>query len=280
MSTRPYGKSRLNDRETERRMLEAAIALVHERGMSTGLESLSFEDVIRDAQVSRTSAYRRWPRREQFYGEVMLALARGTDLPTTAATMVGPTSELVERSGANFSDPQGHRNLVVELLRLSIDADFDAMRSSRPWKTFSTLIASHRGIADPALLTQVADALATVEQRAVELRARAYGQFSAALGYRLTPPLAGPDGFELMSQSTGSTMLGMLIKEPLQQDEEEPSRSLRALGSSELAVWRPATYAVTAMVLSFIEPDPGIEWTTQRADDLLATIRSYAPAAQ
>lgn len=89
MSTRPYGKSRLNDRETERRMLEAAIALVHERGMSTGLESLSFEDVIRDAQVSRTSAYRRWPRREQFYGEVMLALARGTDLPTTAATMGG-----------------------------------------------------------------------------------------------------------------------------------------------------------------------------------------------
>lgn len=45
-------------------------------------------------------------------------------------------------------------------------------------------------------------------------------------------------------------------------------------------MWRPATYAVTAMVLSFIEPDPGIEWTTQRADDLLATIRSYAPAAQ
>jgi len=51
---------RLSDRETEQRMLRAAVAMVQRTGLTVSLDHISFEDVIRDADgprpVTRTSA--------------------------------------------------------------------------------------------------------------------------------------------------------------------------------------------------------------------------------
>ena len=40
-------RPRMSDSETGERMLVAALALVHEQGISTGLESIAFDEVIR-----------------------------------------------------------------------------------------------------------------------------------------------------------------------------------------------------------------------------------------
>lgn len=268
-------RARMNDRETERRMLNAAIELVHARGISTGLEATPFDEVVREAGVSRTSAYRRWPRRDQFYGEVLLELAGGTTLPAPETSVLGPAAEVVLDHAPRLESAQEHRDLVIELVRVAITADHEVISTSPQWRTFSTLLASHQGIADPEVREAVSAALASAERRAVETRARVYAQFTALLGYRLIPPLAGPDGFELMSRAAGATMTGLLARLDLGDVTDRTPRPMRAFGSTKPAEWTPAVYMIASTLLGYIEPDPGVEWTQTRIDDLVNAVTTF-----
>ena len=67
---------RLSDQETEQRMLQAAVAMVHRTGLTVSLEHISFEDVIRDADVSRSAVYRRWPYKDLFFSDLVKELAK------------------------------------------------------------------------------------------------------------------------------------------------------------------------------------------------------------
>lgn len=270
-------RERLDDKETRRRLLTAAQALVVERDVSTGLEHVPFEEVIRVSGVSRTSAYRCWPNREHFHGETLLQLARGTALPSATEAMIGMAANLIDERAAHLGDPQGRRALVVELLRVAIDADFVVMRDSAQWRTFLTLTTGHTGISNPELRRRIAEELIRVEQRSIDNRARAYADLTSAIGYRLRYPLAGPSGYDLMSTSSGATLSGFLAKVDVQQPATMAPRRLRAFGSTEAADWLPVTYAVAGVVLSFIEPDPGVRWDTQRVGDLLRAITWASP---
>jgi AcrR family transcriptional regulator len=66
---------RLSDQETERRMLGAALAVVSRTGLTVSLDHLSFEDIIRDADVSRSAVYRRWPYKDLFFSDLVKQLA-------------------------------------------------------------------------------------------------------------------------------------------------------------------------------------------------------------
>lgn len=256
-------------------MLSAALSLVNERGISTGLESLPFDEVIRAAEVSRTSAYRRWPQRGLFYGEVLTELARGATLPVPGEDLVVAVARTLAERADHLDSPRAHRDLVVELLRLSIGADFDLVSTSPQWRTYRLLLASYQGIEDPVVRDAVTEALVESDQRAVALRARIYAQFAALLGYRLVPPLSGPDGFEWMSRAAGASMTGVLAQISLGDDSMQRARPMRAFGSSTTASWTPGVYIVTSTVLSYIEVDPGVVWDRSRIEDILAAVASF-----
>lgn len=126
----------------------------------------------------------------------------------------------------------------------------------------------------------VATALTAAEKRALEARARVYAEFSALLGYRLVAPLSGPDGFEFMSRAAGASMTGALSRLSLGDSAMQEPRQMRAFGASSAAAWTPAAYMIAATVLSYIEPDPGIRWTTERIDDLLTAIMRFSEATE
>src|SRR5665811_621178 len=67
---------RLSDHETEQRVLHAAMAMVNRTGLTVSLDHISFEDVIRDADVSRSSVYRRWPYKDLFFSDLVKELAK------------------------------------------------------------------------------------------------------------------------------------------------------------------------------------------------------------
>ncbi len=267
--------ARMTDRETEQRMLSAALSLVHDRGISTGLESLPFDEVIRAAEVSRTSAYRRWPQRERFYGEVLTELARGATLPAPGEDLMISVANILAERAEHLDSPQDHRDLVVELLRVSIGADFDIVSTSPQWRTYRLLLASYQGISDPAVREAVTEALVESDQRAVAVRSRVYAQFAALLGYRLVAPLNGPDGFELMSRAAGASMMGVLARISLGDSSMQVPRPMRAFGSSTTTPWTPGVYMVTSTVLSYIEVDPGVVWDRSRIADILAAVATF-----
>ena len=73
---------RLSDQETERRMLAAAVAMVQRTGLTVSLDHISFEDVIRDADVARSAVYRRWPYKDLFFSDLVKELAKEAIPPT------------------------------------------------------------------------------------------------------------------------------------------------------------------------------------------------------
>ena len=68
---------RLSDRETEQRMLRAAVAMVQRTGLTVSLDHISLEDVIRDADVSRSAVYRRWPYKDLFFSDLVQTASQG-----------------------------------------------------------------------------------------------------------------------------------------------------------------------------------------------------------
>ena len=74
---------RLSDRQTEERMLQAAVAMVHRTGLTVSLDHISLEEVIRDADVSRSAVYRRWPYKDLFFSDLVKQLAK--DATTTCS---------------------------------------------------------------------------------------------------------------------------------------------------------------------------------------------------
>lgn len=269
------GMARMSDRETEKRMLDTAVSLINERGIA----SIAFDEVIREAGVSRTSAYRRWAGKDRFYADVLIKLAHGAGLPGPEAHLGPVLSRLVLDRSDSLDSPDEVRSLLVEILRVSITADLDLVSSSPQWRTYQLLLGSYQGIEDPEVRRAVTEALADTDRRVAELRARVYAQFTALLGYRLRAPLSGPEGFEFMSRASGATMTGVLARNSLGDTEIRTPRPMRVFGANVAADWAPGAYMVAATVLTYIEPDPGVVWDRRRIDDMVAALRDLQHAA-
>ena len=81
------------------------------------------------------------------------------------------------------------------------------------------------------------------------------------MGYRLSH-LIGQRGFEVMAEAMGALMTGLVVRASVAPNGV-PFRA-RAFGSSVSAEWTSTSYALVAAFLSFLEPDPEVEWTTDR----------------
>ena len=51
------------------------MAMVKRTGLTVSSEHIGLEDLIRDAGVSRSAVYRRWPRQDLFLSELLRELA-------------------------------------------------------------------------------------------------------------------------------------------------------------------------------------------------------------
>ncbi|MCI9888747.1 hypothetical protein JT358_09780 [Micrococcales bacterium 31B] len=133
--------TRLSDRETERRMLEAARNRVDREGLSVSFDALGYEELISDAGVARSAAYRKWPSRELYYADLMRELTR---LPhpfagTVSALWSSHAERLLDESPDVLRRDQGRRQFFVEFLRRTCDALMQEARTGVSWGNFRAL---------------------------------------------------------------------------------------------------------------------------------------------
>ena len=253
---------RLPEDETEQRMLQAALAVVSRTGLTVSLEHISFEEVIRAADVSRSSAYRRWPHKDLFFSDLVLELARN---PTPG--IASDEMDLIRRIAAGrldqLADPQARRALIVELFRQLAVLDFETLYSSPGWRTYLALHATLLSLTDRGLRDQVQAALAQAEQDRLARVARAWELMAGLLGFRLRAETGLT--FETLAALVSATMQGIVMTALTVPDIAGHRATAQPFGAPEASEWSLPALGLGAMATAFLEPDPGFTWDAGRA---------------
>lgn len=252
----PARRPRISEADTRDRMLTAALALLAERGVTVGLDGLLLEDVIRRADVSRTSAYRRWPTRDAFLADVLLEVARGVEDPTIGPRVVAEARAALRGSEMDPSSAQGRRDLLVELLRLMFRADLAGVVGSPRLTAYLVLRAAFAGVPDPDLRDALGRELRRAEQRTVARGAAVVAAALPTLGLRLVHPLTGPEGCRTVARAVSATTTGFAVAALADPDLVAATTPLAPFGTTRTADWSVPVLTLTGLVLNHLEPDP------------------------
>lgn len=252
---------RLSDRETEQRMLRAATAMINRTGLTVSLDHISFEDVIRDADVSRSAVYRRWPFKDLFFSDLVKELAANA-----TPAIVADELDLIKRVVAERLDwletPELRHSLYVELFRQLSLLDFQMLYGSPEWRTYLALHATFLSIADGELRDQVQVALAKSERDHIARVARAWEHLAGVFGYRLRPELGAT--FETVATLVDATMRGLVITALSMPEIANYRAQARPFGAAGTAEWSLPAMGLVGIGSTFLEPDPAVEWDAER----------------
>jgi AcrR family transcriptional regulator len=265
---------RLSDAETGRRMLRAAIDMVSQHGLTVSLEHISFEDVIRNAGVSRSSVYRRWPYKDMFFSDLVKELAA-----TATPLLVHDELELMRRVVTGrlgmLRTAELRRGLVVELLRQLSVLDFDAMYASPGWRTYVALHATFMSLPGGTLRDEVQAALADSERARNARIARAWQQLCALFGYRPRPELGA--AFETLATLLGATLRGLVIMALATPGIGTQRVTGRPFGAVTAEEWSLPALGLASVVTGLLEPDPAVEWDAARIAFVRAALLEWTP---
>lgn len=265
---------RLSDRETEQRMLRAAVAMVQRTGLTVSLDHISFEDVIRDADVSRSAVYRRWPYKDLFFSDLVKQLAKDA-----TPTIVEDEVELMRRVVAERQDmlgtPDLRHGLVIELFRQLSLLDFQTMYRSPGWRTYIALHATFMSLADGTLRDQVQAALAESEHAHNARIAHAWQQLTDIFGYRLRPGTGVT--FETLAMLLSATLRGLVIMALSTPGIAAHRAQANPFGASGRDEWSLPAIGLAGLGSAFLEPDPAVEWDAGRLASVRRALQTWTP---
>jgi AcrR family transcriptional regulator len=258
---------RLPDEELRRRMVRAAVAMVHHAGLTVSLDHISFEDVIRDADVSRSAAYRRWPYKDLFYGDLIEELAKEGVPPGIVHAEYALIRQVVSEFPGQLDTPRQRHELLAELFRRLALLDFQALADSPEWQTYIALQAAFNSIADADRRDRVREVLASSEQ---ERRARvtaAWKLLADLFGYRIRPETGAT--FDTLVTLADATLRGLIIMARPVPGIAASTVSASPFGATTAREWSLPALGAGSLATAFLEPDPDVTWD----DDRVARVR-------
>ncbi|HEY9291121.1 MAG TPA: hypothetical protein VIP98_07580 [Microlunatus sp.] len=178
---------------TRRRVLDAALAAADD----SGLGRISFEDAIREADVSRTAAYRCWPQRDAFLADLAVELAEQAipAAPTRNKQATRQLRSLVGERADRLATADGRAAVLDEIVRVTAVDDFDLDRAETArWRTYLMLVMSLQTMPEGELHDRVAAAVGDADDRLNDRLASSYRRIVEFFGFRALvdyPTLAG-----------------------------------------------------------------------------------------
>lgn len=256
-------RRRLTDQETQRRMLDAAVAMVNATGLTVSLEHISLEEVIRSAGVARSAAYRRWPYKDLFFSDLLKELAKGASPAIAQANpeAVAATKRVLLEHLDWLKQPRLRTALVAELFRQRSLAELTTFRDAPEWRTYLALHATFLSLPDGDLRHQVQASLTESEHQFTAMLAGFFRWILSLVGCRLRPGLGSAED---IARLTTAAMRGMVIMAPT--SPELAARTLHAspFGAPAAADWPQPALAMASIITAFLEPDPTVEFDDAR----------------
>jgi AcrR family transcriptional regulator len=246
-------------------MLRAAIEMINQTGLTVSLDYISFEEVIRSADVARSTAYRHWPYKDLFVSDLITELAR-----TAGPTIIRDEIRLIRQILAAHPDwldtPETRHGLLLELIRQLSLLDLQAVLASPGWRTYLALHATFSSLADGEVREQVQTALAQAEAVHTARVAQAWGQLAGLFGYRLRPELATT--FDTLATLVGATMRGLVITALSNPDIASHATLASPFGAASKDEWSLAAFGIASIAMALLEPDPTAQWDEQRLAEI------------
>jgi AcrR family transcriptional regulator len=255
-------------------MLQAAVSMVSRTGLTVSLDHISFEDVIRDADVSRSAVYRRWPYKDLFFSDLVKQLAKDA-----ASPILKDETQAMRRIVAEHLDwlekPELRENLLTELVRQITLSDFEGLHGSAQWRTYIALHATFMSLADGDLRDQIQEALAQSEQARTSDIAQAWEQLTALFGYRLRPELGAT--FETTAKLLMATLHGLVIMALSTPELAGYRVQASPSGAASKQEWSLPALGFASVASMFLEPDPAVQWNDERIAAVRQALSSWAP---
>jgi AcrR family transcriptional regulator len=267
---------RLSDQETEERMLKAAVGMISGTGLTVSLDHISFEEVIRAADVSRSTVYRRWPHKDLFFSDLVKDLARNS-VPTIMDSERALIGRIIAERTDWFETAESRTTLIAELFRQAALLDFQALSDSPGWRTYVALHATFMSLADENLRHQVRAALAESAREHIARIARSWEQLTSLLGYRLRPDLG--TSFEDLATLLDAAMRGLVLMALPMPELARERREARPFPGTAPADWSLPALALTGIATGLLEPDPGIVWDKERIARVTQALEALVSAA-
>jgi AcrR family transcriptional regulator len=255
-------------------MLAAAVATVHRSGLTVSLGHISLEDVIRDAGVSRSAVYRRWPYKDLFLSDLLKELARDAT-PDMADDELRLIRSIFAQRQDWLDTAERRWHLILELFRQLAAFDFETMYVSTEWRTYIALHATFMSLADGELRREVQASLAASERRRSERIAKSWERLTSLFGYRLRPELGLT--FAALATLLSAQLRGMILMALADTHLATYRVEAEPFGSAGRDAWTLVGIGLASTATALIEPDPGVEWDAARIAGLGRALESLEP---
>lgn len=241
----------MSEAELRERVLSTAVAMLTESGGPTvSMAHLNLEELIRIADVPRSSVYRSWGSKEAFHVELMERMLEPGPEGSYADEIVSVAEAVLEQNRHRLGTAQGRRATLTEIVRRTVTESFHGAARSLAWRSFTALAVTVPTL-DPPDRERVLVALATSHARIVDRVADLYAEILPALGMRAR------DGFDVRTLVvTGSSAMDGLIRLSLTDPATVVSRTVRPGPDGEPVEWELPAVAFLAIMDAMVEPDP------------------------
>lgn len=192
MTTRPRGRPpKYPPEEVREKLLEAALETLRVSGVESGLDSVTLDGAILDADVPRGMSYKIWRAedgtpQDAFRHATVLHILRmpaTSGLPATRAytrEAFASRTEEIESDDVNV-----RRALLREMTRVVGEFNYSTLENSNNWKLYSAIrtAALTRPDTDPAVL----EALKAGEEYLIDMYSKLYVEVAETIGMKLRP---------------------------------------------------------------------------------------------
>ncbi|MGV9834314.1 TetR/AcrR family transcriptional regulator [Nocardia niigatensis] len=248
-------RRRLSSSELRQRLFDTALDMLHETGLTVSLAHLNMEELIRFADVPRSSVYREWETKEAFYLDLMEKMIEPA---AEGSAFDEETLRLAESIVAEHQDllksVDGRRAVLREVVRRSIARNVSAVTTALSYRTFTALVATL-----PSLVgsdrERILNLLQGIEQQFKTRLVDFYEKLLPSLGLRFKP------GFTATTLSlTGSAVVeGYISRALTNPDVVKTPVMMPSLHDDQPQEWHMAAVGFLAVIDGMTEPDPLFE---------------------
>jgi AcrR family transcriptional regulator len=264
----PRRKRRLTVDEVRERMLTAAQDIVATSGMTVSLEGVTLEQVMREADVPRSSVYNLWPTRAEFVDALLVHLARPAWMEPAAfgqRASADVALQVIKDNRHRLGTPEGRLAVQREAVRQSAARNYDDLVAAKGWRFYFALASTVGSVQDPEARAAIAAALHRTETDRIAGLAAFYQRLITLVGLR---PRAGYT-YEHLALAGGALMQGMMLRKAVSEnrsaeesaEDADRDRTIdtlidKAVPGPDGADWSFISAAYYGIFEYLTEPDP------------------------